>query len=200
MLSYVLLCTILLGLCSGQNTLGLYTSTYTQSGDGTYYGGTSFGHCSISPLPSWASGLTKVAMNAIDYAGEGASMGYGTGNLTLTRQLWYVRRDCWYWNWFWSHPNHGTLHCFRERRGLLLAKIDAETPFSVLSVLREVSILVQPVMDVGASNGRPSTVLSELRRFRTLGKEPTSGTSSFKLGKSHLLSILIFSPEALQYP
>lgn len=71
---------LFLGLAFGA-TLELFTPTYTQTGDGTYYGGTDFGHCSISPIPTWARTLTPVAMNAIDYRGDGASLGY---NYTLS--------------------------------------------------------------------------------------------------------------------
>jgi len=61
-------------------TLGQLQSAFTttQSGYGTYYGGTTGGNCGYGTLiPSWASSLTLVAMNQIQYTGNYQSEGCG---------------------------------------------------------------------------------------------------------------------------
>eukprot|EP01126_Amoeba_proteus_P019364 TRINITY_DN1997_c0_g1_i30.p1 TRINITY_DN1997_c0_g1~~TRINITY_DN1997_c0_g1_i30.p1 ORF type:complete len:283 (+),score=57.59 TRINITY_DN1997_c0_g1_i30:51-899(+) len=96
--------TFLLVVCQAQ--LSMYTTSFSQTGEGTYYGGTNNGHCSISPLPTWTSNMVKVAMNSINYASGQASIacgmcvqiqGTGTGsgaNPITGPYLAYVYDEC----------------------------------------------------------------------------------------------------------
>jgi len=74
--------TLLLGFFF-QVTFGIdatfYTTTYSQTGKGTYYTGNDRGgHCALWPLPAFVdSSITRVAMNKIDYIGFDKSSGCG---------------------------------------------------------------------------------------------------------------------------
>lgn len=73
------------------------------AGDGTYYGRTNQGHCSLTPRPAQYAGMTGVAVSTATYAGSslcgacirltGSGRGSGANPITGTR-LAYVMDEC----------------------------------------------------------------------------------------------------------
>lgn len=73
------------------------------AGDGTYYGATNAGHCSLTPRPAQYAGMTGVAVASATYSGSslcgacirltGSGRGSGANPITDTR-LAYVMDEC----------------------------------------------------------------------------------------------------------